>query len=263
MAGSLPLTKYQRIYLVLKQQLDEGLHAQGLPSEMEMARQFGVGRVTVRYALKQLADEGLIIRTAGRGTRPTSRAEKAEQGKAVHTSDHPSMRLGGLLGDIVQISRSTSIKVVEWGLIHASETLAHALQISPGAPVRKLVRTRSTSAGPVSFITSYLPANLVCAFSRTDVARSPILELMEQSGVELGRARQTVSAKQADATVASQLDVTIGAALLSVRRLVFDVNNRPVQFLHGLYRPDRYEYQMELSQVGGIEAHVVPTEIAP
>lgn len=263
MAGSLPLTKYHRIYLVLKQQLEEGLHAQGLPPEMELARHFGVGRVTVRYALKQLADEGLIIRTAGRGTRPTSQAEKAEQGRAVSSSDHPATRLGGLLGDIVQMSRSTSIKVVEWRVIHASETLAQALQIPAGAQVCKLVRTRSTSAGPVSFITSYLPADLAHGFSRADVARHPILELLEQSGVELGRARQTVSAKQADATVAAQLDVTIGAALLSVRRLVFDTKNRPVQFLHGLYRPDRYEYQMELSQVGGIEAHVVPTEIVP
>jgi len=243
MAGSLPLTKYHRIYLVLKQQLEEGLHAQGLPPEMELARQFGVGRVTVRYALKQLADEGLIIRTAGRGTRPTSRAEQAEQGKAVSASDHPAMRLGGLLGNIVQMSQ--------------------ALQIPAGAQVRKLVRTRSTSAGPVSFITSYLPADLVRGFSRADVARNPILELLETSGIELGRARQTVSAKQADAMVAEELEVTIGAALLSVRRLVFDVNNRPVQFLHGLYRPDRYEYQMELSQVGAIEAHVVPTEITP
>lgn len=263
MAGSLPLTKYHRIYLVLKQQLEEGLHAQGLPPELELARQFGVGRVTVRYALKQLADEGLIIRTAGRGTRPTSRAEQVEKGRAVSASDHPSMRLGGLLGNIVQMSRSTSIKVLEWRLIPASDTLAQALQIPVGTQVRKLVRTRSTSEGPVSFITSYFPADLVRGFSRADVARNPILELLETSGVELGRARQTVSAKQADATVAAELDVTIGAALLSVRRLVFDAHNRPVQFLHGLYRPDRYEYQMELSQVGAIEAHVVPTEIAP
>ena len=39
-------------------------------------------------------------------------------------------------------------------------------------------------------------------------------------------------------------------------RLVFDVNDRPVQWLHGLYRPDRYEYQMDVSQVGSVDARI-------
>jgi GntR family transcriptional regulator len=29
-----------------------------------------------------------------------------------------------------------------------------------------------------------------------------------------------------------------------------------VQWLHGLYRPDRYEYRMEISQVGGSDATI-------
>jgi GntR family transcriptional regulator len=72
---------------------------------------------------------------------------------------------------------------------------------------------------------------------------------------------QTVSARQADAQVAQELEVAVGTALLSVRRLVFDAADRPVLLLHGLYRPDRYEYQMELSQVGGIDARIVAKEI--
>jgi GntR family transcriptional regulator len=72
-----------------------------------------------------------------------------------------------------------------------------------------------------------------------------------------------LSARQADAEVAGLLDVALGTALLSVQRLVYDASDRPVQLLQGLYRPDRYEYQMELSQVGGIEARVVAAEIGP
>jgi len=72
---------------------------------------------------------------------------------------------------------------------------------------------------------------------------------------------QTVSARQADAKVAAELQVPVGAALLWVRRLVYDVRERPMQLLHGLYRPDRYEYQMELSQVGAIDARIVAKEM--
>jgi GntR family transcriptional regulator len=91
--------------------------------------------------------------------------------------------------------------------------------------------------------------------------QKPILQLLEESGIELGRAMQTVSARQADAQVAMELEVAVGTALLSVRRLVFDAADRPVLLLLGLYRPDRYEYQMELSQVGGIDARIVAKEI--
>jgi GntR family transcriptional regulator len=55
----------------------------------------------------------------------------------------------------------------------------------------------------------------------------------------------------------------VGAALLSVTRLVHDADGRPVQLLQGLYRPDRYEYEMELSQVGGVDARVVARELLP
>ena len=82
------------------------------------------------------------------------------------------------------------------------------------------------------------------------------LRLIEETGIEMGRARQVVSARQADAAVARELDVAVGSALLAVYRVVFDANDRPVQWLHGLYRPDRYEYQMDVSQVGSVDARI-------
>jgi len=48
----------------------------------------------------------------------------------------------------------------------------------------------------------------------------------------------------------------VGSALLAVQRLIYDDQDRPVQWLHGVYRPDRYQYQLQLSRVGGIDAKV-------
>jgi GntR family transcriptional regulator len=264
--NAMPLTKYHQVYLVLREQLEEGRFAQGLPGELALTQQFGVGRVTVRRALEELAREGLIVREAGRGTRPAGRAaSKVSGGAAPKTASppHPVTRLTGLLHNIVQASRSTTVKVLEWRLIEASESLAQALQIEPGAPVRKAARRRSAPEGPVSYITTYLPKAMAEGFGRRELADKPILQLLQESGIELGRARQTVSARAANAQVAKALEVPVGTALLSVRRLVMDADDRPVQLLHGLYRPDRYEYQMELSRVGGIDARIVASEILP
>jgi len=253
MNSALPLTKYHQIYLVLREQLEEGRFAEGMPAEMLLAQQFGVGRVTVRRALEQLVEEGLIVRVAGRGTWPTP-------GKPLNAEPHIAQgaptRLTGLMENIVSVSRHTTVKVLDWRVVDASASVALALQLASGDKVRKAVRRRSSQEGPLSYITTYIPEHLATGFGRNELALKPVLQLLEESGVELGRARQTISARQADALVAAELDVAIGTALLDVRRLVFDAQDKPVQWLHGLYRPDRYEYQLEVSQVGSIDARI-------
>ncbi len=236
MASTLPLPKYHRIYLILREQLQEGRFATGLPGELVLMRQFTVARVTVRKALAQLAAEGLILREPGRGTRPT--------------------RLTGLLGNLVSMGLRTTVNVIDVETLSASATVAAALRIAPGDLVQKAVRVRSTREGPLSHITTHVSAEVARRFGRRELARRPILVLLEESGVNVGRAEQSISAKLADADVARHLDVAVGSALLAVRRLVYDEQDRPVQWLHGLYRPDRYEYEMQLSHIGGIDAKV-------
>ena len=127
MTARLPLTKYHQIYLVLREQLQQGLFAQGIPAETELARQFGVGRVTVRHAMEQLVAEGLIVRVAGRGTFPTA------QGRALSSPVAPVQaqptRLAGLMENIVSASRSTTVKVLDWRTVAAPELVAAALNV--------------------------------------------------------------------------------------------------------------------------------------
>lgn len=254
MSPALPLPKYHQIYLVLREQLGEGRFASGLPGEMALAGQFGVARITVRKALEQLAAEGLIERARGRATVPRAPAKAAP--------DHQRMQLTGLLENIVSMGLRTKARVLSCDVLPATEAVAQALQIAPGTPVQKAVRVRSTKEGPLSLITTHVPAALAQGFGRRELAKQPILILLEQSGVRIGRAVQTISARLADATVAKELGVSVGSALMAVTRLIFDTEDRPVQWLHGLYRPDRYQYEMQLSRVGGIDAKVwVSTEL--
>lgn len=260
MADALPLPKYHQIYLVLREQLHEGLFAQGVPGELALMRQFGVARVTVRRALQALAGEGLIARERGRGTRALTRGERTEAQRAGATR---TTRLTGLLENLVSTSLNTTVKVLELAHVAASAEVAQALALAAGAQVQKAVRVRSTREGPLSHITTWVPAQLAGGFGKRELAKKPILMLLEESGVRVGGARQTISARLADAQVAAHLDIAVGSALLAVRRLIHDEQGRPVQWLHGLYRPDRYEYQMQLSRVGDIDAKVwVSRELA-
>ena len=250
---AMPMPKYHQVYLVLREQLHEGKFSQGLPGEVALMQQFGVARVTVRRALEQLASEGLISREPGRGTRALA---LGVCGTGNLIEGGRSAKLAGLLENLVSIGMKTSVSVLDVELVTASSNVANALQLNVGDPVQKAVRVRSTTEGPLSHITTYVPASIASTFGRNELALKPILVLLEESGVKVGRAHQTISARLADAQVAKHLEVSVGSALLAVHRLIYDDQDRPIQWLHGLYRPDRYEYQMELSRVGNIDAKV-------
>lgn len=256
MMRELPLPKYHQVYLLLREGLEDGRWADGLPSEPRLAEEFGVARVTVRRALESLAAEGLIERTPGRGTVPVRRSA----GEALSPVRAP---LEGLLENIVTMGLRTSVRVVELETLPAPETVARTLGLAADAKVQKAVRVRATRDGPVSHITTWVPARLGARFGRRELARKPILVLLEEAGVRIGRATQTISARLADTAVATHLEVAVGSALLAVSRLVHDTDERPVQWLHGLYRPDRYRYEMELSRVGGVDARVWVSRESP
>lgn len=250
MQQSLPLPKYHSVYLVLKERLRDGIYDIRVPGEMELMEEFGVSRATMRKALENLSTEGLIERAAGRGTRRVQAPADDAPVKA------GASRLAGLLDNIVAASLDTTVKVLEHDTVEASGPVAATLGIAPRAEVLRAVRVRSTRAGPVSHITTWIPRDLARGLGRKQLGKKAILVLLEESGVAIGRATQSISAKQADAAVALALEVPLGSALLSVNRIVFDTNEQPVLWLQGLYRPDRYEYEMDLSRVGDIDAKV-------
>jgi GntR family transcriptional regulator len=258
MAEPVPLPKYHQVYLVLREQLAEGRFQRGLPGELHLMKEFGVARVTVRRALERLASEGLIHRAPGRGTvavEPALPLAARAAGQRAH--------LTGLLENIVNMGLRTQAKVIDCDVIPAPAAVARELALPAGSPVQKAVRLRSSGAGPLAFITTYVPQALATGFGRRELAKKPLLLLLEGAGVKIGRARQVISARLADVGVARHLEVEVGSALLAVNRLVYDMQERPVQWLQGLYRPDRYQYEMQLSRLGGIDAKIwVSTEVA-
>jgi len=227
-----------------------------VPAECLLAARFGVGRVTIRKAMEILVADGLVSRRPRLGTWPRHEPE-CPQGEAV--CSEPKAPLTGLLENIVDVGLRTSVRVLDNVVVTASLAVAQALQLRLGEPVFKTVRVRSNAEGPFSHITTYVP-QAVATLVRRDLARKPLLVLLEETGVRFGRATQTVSAQLAEAAMAQHLDVAIGSPLLAVTRLVADVDEQPVQLLRGLYRPDRYHYALQLSCSGKHDARIQVSE---
>lgn len=232
---------YHQIFLILRNRIFGGEVQSGemVPGEQELAVEFNVSRITAKRALNELASAGLVVRERGRGTRVTHRPKAP----AVTSS------IEGWLENISLMGIATEARVLDFGYVAASEDIAHALEIEPGMDVQHAVRVRSLDGEPMSYLVTYVPADIGRQYDREDLDTKPLLLLLELAGVKVASARQTISATLADSEVASALSVHAGTPLIEVRRVVRDSAGRPVEYIRALYRPDVYHFEMSMNRV--------------
>lgn len=239
---SIAPSKTHKLYLLLKERILSGALPPGhrLPSEPRLAETHRMSRVTIRRALDGLAREGLIVRQPGAGT-------------FIRNVAAPQMvvaDLSNMLSHLVAMGRATRAKLLSFHYIDPPDAVAAALKLVPGERVQRSLRIRFIDDQPFSHLTTYVPERIGVSYSEGDLARRPLLELLEQSGVVVARAEQTLSATIAGPETAEALGLVIGAPLIAMTRVVHGKDGRGVEYLSALYRPDRYQFQMELRRSG-------------
>jgi GntR family transcriptional regulator len=235
-------SKTQRLYLLLKEQILKGTLSPGhrLPSEPQLAMQHRLSRVTIRRALDGLEQDGLIRRQPGAGTFVLdARPRKGVVGD-----------LSNMLAHLVAMGRATRANLLSFGYMPAPQAVAAGLRLAEGERVQHSIRVRYIDDTPFSHLTTYVPERIGSTYSEADLASTPLLTLLERSGVVADRASQTVTATLAGPEIAELLQVEIGSPLLSMTRVVFDDQGRGVEYLQALYRPDLHSFQMEMTRTG-------------
>ncbi len=234
--------KAKQVYLVLRDRILSAAFGFGakLPTENELAEYYGVSRVTIRRALGELARERFIERRRSAGTRVIYRPAPAPV-----TAD-----ISGVLANLADMGRRTAVKLLSFDYVPAAGAVAQVLGAAPDQLLQRSVRVRSVDRVPFSYLTTHVPESVAVTFSKQELASRPLLELLERAGVKVEHARQRISAGLATPEVAAALDVRIGSPLIELVRIVCDQSGRAVEHLHGLYRPDRYAFEMDLVRSG-------------
>ena len=207
-----------------------------LPGELAIGAEFNVSRITVRRALDELAARGLIEREQGRGTtvcpRPSFSPVVAD--------------VNGLLETNVLVGLETTSEILEFGYVPAPADIAKALRIGRGESVQMAIRMRSQQDTPFAHVTSWIPAAIGKRFNARDLARTPVLALLEQHGVVIDYVEQTISAKLATRAVARALGLAPGSPLLRVERRVYALDGMAVEQSRALYPAERHQYRITL-----------------
>jgi len=233
-----PTPLYHQIYLQLRQQIVDGHYSYEarLPSEIEIGERFGVSRITARRAMGELARSGYVIRRPRHGTSVIWKGPSAPIEASVN-SVLDSMRLIG----------RTRVSVLSVDDVPAPPHVAAALGIEAGTRVQKAERIRLVRAGPLSYVISYIPAEIGSRITAADLARRPMIELLAVHGNPPAGGENRLTATAADTHTASLLKIEAGSPLLKVIGIVTDANGRPMAYVTTLYRPDRFQFTIQVS----------------
>ena len=206
-----------------------------IPSENELAAEFGAARMTVRRALAVLEAEGLLRREAGRGTFATRPAGNAQ----------------GLVADMQEFIATTRVRLLFNGVATLPAHAATAFGEAEGAPCLAITRLRSDGGGSFSHVSTFIPLSVARALPGSRLARGvPVLKLLAARGLAMHRADQFLSAEAAPAEVADAMGLALGVPLMRLDRTAFNATGQAFEYSRNLYRPDRFAYRVALDASG-------------
>ena len=202
-----------------------------LLSERALSVYYGYSRLTVRRALADLEEAGLLVRRHGSGTFVA--AQLVQKNARGLTSFSEDMRQRGL---------SPGSLVLRQELVFLQDEQARLLKVAPHEGGVLLRRVRLANAIPMALETALLPAALCPGLvHRTDLDRVSLYEVLEQEyGLYADYAQEVVEAVNAGAEEAELLKVPPGMALLRIRRLTMAKNRGPFEYVESLYCGSKY-----------------------
>jgi len=225
---------YRRLHRVLRDAIDKQVLAphEALPAERDMAEALKISRITVRKALHDLAEDGLVVRMPGAGTFVAARHDA---GSAKLTSFHEEMRARGLEPSDIWLGRSE-------GGATPSESLA--LGLSPGEPVFRFSRIRCADGVPVALEYTTTPA---FALPSLDAVESSLYKSLAGAGHRPVRALQRIRAVTFTPEQTQLLKTAEKHCGLLIERRAFLRDGRSVEVTQSYYRGDAYDFVAELN----------------
>ena len=232
---------YHQLKASILRDIDAGRWRPGeqLPTEDALMARFSVSKITVRQALRDLAQLGYIRREQGRGT--FVQGPPLEEGPRELKSFTAEMRSHRL---------RASSRVLEQGLVPAPAEIADRLAIAADAPVFRLYRLRLADAEPMGVQTAYVPTVLAPDIDRISFADASLYEVLAtRYSLYPASARETHQAVSVPDEVASLLRAPAGSPALMAERLTTLADGRPLEYVHSIMRGDRYKIVLDLARV--------------
>ena len=231
---SAPTPIFRQLATWMREQVSTGAWRRGdqLPMEITLAEQLNVARGTLRKAVDQLIDEGLLVRVRGRGTFIAHDIVRSPLTSSLTT----------LAEELEQRGIDYTTRVLTQEVIPAPPPIAVALGVE--GSIFHLRRMRGDGEGSITLLDNWVVLPPLCAeraiLVKQDYAENSLFGTLESDlGIALSHGSRTISAIGADRNLARILGVPHRFPLIDMKQVTYDASDRPVETSRIWIRPDR------------------------
>lgn len=231
--------RYLQLYVFIKHQIKAGIFKVNdqLIAENELCEILSVSRTTVRQAMEQLINEGLIVRYRGKGSFV---AEEKIRRKINH--------MYNFTDNILEVGAKPSSVVIESVIITADDFIAQKLAL-PNANRKtfKLTRLRCANETPILVETTYLPYYLCEGIEKNDFEKMSLYRVLTHDyELNLFHAEETIEAILIEKEFAEHLQCKKKMAGYKIERISHLDNGYQFEYTTSITRADKCVFKLDL-----------------
>lgn len=232
-SGPIPL--YYQVATRLEDAIRSGKLPAGsrLENEVALSGRIGLSRPTIRRAIQEVVNKGLLVRRRGIGT------------QVVHGEVRRQVELTSLLEDLVRAGRHPSTTLLLHEVIESDSEVSAQLNLPNGSPILHIRRLRSTEDTPLAILENFLSSEFV-GLTKNELTQYGLYQVMRARGTTMRVARERIGARRATNEESEILDIDQGGPVLTMNRTAYDSSGRAVEYGSHCYRPDLYSFEVTL-----------------
>jgi len=208
-----------------------------IPTEEELCREYGVSKITVRQAIKNLAEDGYLLKIQGKGTFVKGREQSSSFAMKTRFIEE-------MFGKEIQARREVVSRGVQ------SVDCAAREHLKTQEDIYRIISQRLVAGEPISMDESYIPVAMLPDANDLDFTNRSLLSMLQERGtMKIFKIVQTVEIAPLHGEYAKRLGVDDKAPGLVIHRQFLGTNETPVAYTRFFGRSDRYKFQTEFERI--------------
>lgn len=224
---------YQQLKTKIKDSIISGELKQGdkIQTEEELSKVYNVSRITVRSAISELVEEGMLVKKQGKGTFVSRTKIDREIIKFLSFSS--ACKIEGL---------TPSSKITKKDIIDPNKDQINSLKLDTGDKLIRIQRIRYANEDPIMVENNYFSYNNYNFLLNEEHLNSSLYEILSNkynivpfkglNSIEIVRAKEDES---------EYLKIYKGSSLLLIKGVVYDENNIPIHISEEYIDGDKYK----------------------